>query len=261
MHPLLPTPGCGCAPTSLIGPLAVVPVITQLRSAQLQLVGPLVTLSVTRWPRAQSEPPPRPGPACLHVGSLVIAREITAVWSPSLCPSYNLGLYKVQSSPCCASSCYSCAGEEEGALQPPVTRWGVLPTAGWDAAGRCVALGFVPTRQVGSCSFGIWLATIEAVPQGQLLCQGKWDLMGGGWQSSFMRMGESLAGGAWLGVTASPLFLERESEATGGWPQTSGIAGGEAVLCNPKSIAALQLFPQLCTGSKNNSSQQTRLAP
>lgn len=93
---------------------------------------------------------PPPGPACLHVGSLVIAREITAVWSPSLCPSYNLGLYKVQSNPCCASSCYSCAGEEEGALQSLVTRWGVVPSPGWDAAGRCVALGFVPTRQVGS---------------------------------------------------------------------------------------------------------------
>lgn len=92
-----------------------------------------------------------PTPACLHVGPLVIAKEITAVWSPSLCPSYNLGLYKVQSSPCCASGCYSCVGEEEGALQPPpVTRWGVVPTPGWDSAGRCVVMGFVPTRQVGS---------------------------------------------------------------------------------------------------------------
>lgn len=51
--------------------------------------------------------PPLPALACLHVGPLVIAREIMGLWSPSLRVSYNLVLYKVWSSPCCASGCYS----------------------------------------------------------------------------------------------------------------------------------------------------------
>jgi len=59
-----------------------------------------------------------------------------------------------------------------GMLQGDVWHWGLSPQGKW-----------------GVCSFGIWLATVEAVPQELLLCQGERDMTEGGWQSSFMRVG------------------------------------------------------------------------
>lgn len=110
-------PGVRMGPSaSLVGPLVIVPIIICVRSAclppRLLLVGPLVILSIMKCPRSLFPPPAL---ACLRVGPLVIAREIMGLWSPSLCPSYNLVLYKVRSSPCCASGCYSeCWGEGQG---------------------------------------------------------------------------------------------------------------------------------------------------
>lgn len=206
-------PGARMLPSaSLVGPLVIVPIIIRVRSnclpPRLLLVGLLVILSIMKCPRSLS---PRPALACLRVGPLVIAREIIGLWSPSLRPSYNLVLYKVRSSPCCASGCYSRFwGEgwsgEEGARggwgsvashsapsvpphhggaagpQPTVLALGelVMPSPRWVSARGCVALGFTPTGNNTALIWG-FACPMEGVPQGLLLSQSRQE-RAGRWQ-------------------------------------------------------------------------------
>lgn len=206
-------PGARMLPSaSLVGPLVIVPIIIRVRSAclppQLLLVGLLVILSIMKCPRSLS---PRPALACLRVGPLVIAREIIGLWSPSLRPSYNLVLYKVRSSPCCASGCYSRFwGEgwsgEEGARggwgsvashsAPSVPphhggggggSWPPAHSAGSGGAGYafsslgfckgCVALGFISTGNNTALIWG-FAHPMEGVLPGLLLSQSRQERVG-----------------------------------------------------------------------------------
>lgn len=95
-------------PTSLVTLLLIIHNCPPSSSALVCGTG--VLSRVMKCPRPLS---PFPSPPCRRSGPPVTARAIMALCSPSLCPAYNLVLYKARSSPCCARRCYS-GGWAEG---------------------------------------------------------------------------------------------------------------------------------------------------